>query len=116
MLRALASALLLLLASSACGSGDGNGGGAGTGPVVTPTLGDRCTNECTSGLVCSASGPFRGQCSAQCSGIDSCSMLAPGKTTACVGECALRCTADGECPTGTFCGTVAGQMACVTKP
>jgi hypothetical protein len=109
---------LLLCASAACSSDD-DGGGAGSAPMPTPTLGERCTNaiECTSGLVCSAAGSFRGQCSAQCSGIDSCSMLAPaGKLAVCLTECGLRCTGNAECPPGTICGPVAGQMACVRAP
>jgi len=114
-LSALVAGALLLFAITACGSDDDDGS-AGSAPMMTPTLGDRCTAECTTGLVCSASGPFRRQCSAFCSGVDSCSMLAPSKMTVCVSECGLRCTGNGDCPTGTVCGPVSGQMACVSAP
>ncbi|HMI93843.1 MAG TPA: hypothetical protein VK509_20860 [Polyangiales bacterium] len=110
-----ASALLVVVACAGCASDD-DGGGAGSAPMATPGLGERCTGECTSGLVCNASGPFRSQCSAQCSGIDSCSMLAAGKMTVCLSECGLRCTGGGDCPAGTVCGAVSGQMACVSAP
>jgi hypothetical protein len=110
-LRALAT--VLLCAAAACSGDDDGGGSAGSAPMVTPSLGEPCTNQCTSGLVCGFGGVFRGQCTAQCSGPASCMLLAPGKPTACVAECGLSCTGDGECPTGTICGPVSGQMVCI---
>ena len=119
VLRAIAIAIAFGASSFACGGDDDDGGAAGA-PMVTPTLGDPCVNDCTSGLVCSPAGMFRHQCSAQCSGVDSCSMLAPGKMTGCFGtgsnECGLRCSFDANCPMGTKCLPVAGQMACVASP
>jgi hypothetical protein len=116
--RVLSALALCALSATfaACGGDDDDGGAAGA-PMVTPTLGDPCVNECTSGLVCSVAGLFPRQCSALCSGVDSCSMLAPGKMTACIGtgsnECGLLCTVDASCPMGTKCLPVAGQMACL---
>jgi hypothetical protein len=102
----------------ACGGGDDDSGGAGSGPVVTPGLGQPCTGDCQSGLTCGSSGLFAHQCSALCSGIASCSMLAPTATTACFGsgtqECGIKCgTGVSGCPAGTHCTDVAGQMGCV---
>ena len=114
-------ALALIAALGGCGSDDDDGGGtAGSTPMAIPALSAPCTSDCTSGLVCGTSGLFPRQCSAQCSGVGSCNMLAPGRTTSCfggsTGECGIRCSFDAECPTGTKCRAVAGDMGCVTAP
>ena len=118
--RHLLRACALIAALAACGSDDDEGGGAGSAPMVTPGLGEPCIDECTSGLVCSPAGLFPRQCSAQCSGIGSCAMLATNVNSACFGnganQCCRRCSSDGECPTGTKCRPVAGQMGCVVAP
>ena len=110
--------LALCALLGACGGGDDDGGAAGSAPAVTPGLDQPCTKDCQSGLVCGTAGLFAHQCSAQCSGVASCSMLAPMADTACFGsgtqECGIKCgTPTSGCPSGTHCASVGNQMGCV---
>lgn len=114
--RALALVGWLAACCAGCG-GDDDGGAAGSGPAPMPLLGDPCTGDCQAGTTCDPGGLFPRQCSSQCSGVGSCSLLRTDKMTDCFGtgaqQCGIRCEKDGDCPTGTRCGMIGTKLGCL---
>ena len=103
----------LLLSLSACGGGgEDTKGAAGAGPL--PNVGMTCTKDCQTGFTCESAGVFAGQCTAGCNSGAACQLLYPG--TACFGmaapRCGLMCTTNEQCPLGTACVSIDGQLGC----
>jgi hypothetical protein len=108
---------LVLTLTLACGSAKHQTGGA-AGASGGPRAGEPCTNgSCPQGLTCEHVGVFHGLCTASCSSDPGCGLLNPrahcfGQTNQ---ECALPCSIDTECPSGTHCvsvGALGSERAC----